>query len=118
MLNWMHLVWFHFITHWHLSDFSVLLQGLFMMTTTTTDRFSAHCSAVLLGRVFNDKFNHVILILVGFCVISPWPFSGFLSNHKRHSYDGYSMYMPCFNQFLQAVYPVGMTDLQPFLCKK
>ena len=27
-----------------------------------------------------------------------------LSNHKRHSYNGYFMYMPSFNQFLQMVY--------------
>ena len=30
---------------------------------------------------------------VGFCVISRWPLSGFLSNHKIHSYNGYSIYI-------------------------
>ena len=37
-----------------------------------------------------------------------------LQTTKRHSYNGYSIYMPSFNQFLPAVYPAGMTDLQPF----
>jgi len=45
-------------------------------------------------------------------------FSWFLSNHKRHSYNGYSTYMPSFIQFLPVVYPVNVTDLRPFLCKK
>ena len=42
----------------------------------------------------------------------------FLLNHKRHSYNDYSTYMPRFVQFLPAVYPVGVTDLRPFLHKK
>ena len=50
---------------------------------------------------------------VGFCVISPWSLSRFLSNHlqttKRHSYDGYSIYIAIFNSFHGAVYPVGVT---------
>ena len=33
---------------------------------------------------------------------------------KRHSYDGYSIYITTFNSFLQGVYPVGVTDLQPY----
>ena len=33
---------------------------------------------------------------------------------KRHSYDGYSIYISIFNSFFQGVYPVGMTDLQPY----
>ena len=33
---------------------------------------------------------------------------------KRHSYDGYSIYIAIFNLFLQGVYPVGVTDLQPY----
>ena len=37
----MHVVGFHFMTHWHLLR---LLLGLSLMATTTTDRFSAHCS--------------------------------------------------------------------------
>ena len=37
---------------------------------------------------------------------------------KRHSYNDYSTYMPSFVQFLPAVYPVGMTDLRPFLTQK
>jgi len=32
--------------------------------------------------------------------------------------DDYSSYMPSFNQFLPAVYPVGVTDLRPFLREK
>ena len=33
---------------------------------------------------------------------------------KRHSYDGYSIYIAIFSLFLQGVYPVGVTDLQPY----
>ena len=33
---------------------------------------------------------------------------------KKHSYDGYSMYISIFNSFLQGVYPVGVTDLPPY----
>ena len=33
---------------------------------------------------------------------------------KRHSYDGYSIYISIFNSFLKGVYPVGVTDLQPY----
>ena len=33
---------------------------------------------------------------------------------KRHSYDSYSIYMEIFSSFLQAVYPVGVTDLRPY----
>ena len=51
---------------------------------------------------------------VGFSVISQWPLSRFLSNHKRHSYDGYSIYIAMFNSFLQGVYPVGVIDLRPY----
>ena len=51
---------------------------------------------------------------VGFCVISRWPLSGFLSNHKRHSYDSYSICIAIFSSFLQAVYPVGVKDLRPY----
>ena len=32
---------------------------------------------------------------------------------KRHSYDGYSIYISIYNSFFQGVYPVGVTDLQP-----
>ena len=31
-----------------------------------------------------------------------------------HSYDSYSVYIAIFSSFLQAVYPVGVTDLQPY----
>ena len=51
---------------------------------------------------------------VGFCVISRWPLTGFLSNTKRHSYDSYSIFIAIFSSFLQAVYPVGVTDLRPY----
>ena len=37
---------------------------------------------------------------------------------KRHSYDGYSIYMPSFNQFLPMVYPVGVIDLRPLFTQK
>ena len=33
---------------------------------------------------------------------------------KRHSYDGYSIYISIFNPFLQGVYPVGVTDFRPY----
>ena len=33
---------------------------------------------------------------------------------KRHSYDGYSIYISIVNSFLQGVYPVGVTDLRPY----
>ena len=51
---------------------------------------------------------------VGFCVISRWPLTGFLSNNKKHSYNSYSIYIAIFSSFLQAVYPVGVTDLRPY----
>ena len=51
---------------------------------------------------------------VGFCVISPWSLSPFFSTTKRHSYNGYSIYIAIFNSFLQGVYPVGVTDLRPY----
>ena len=51
---------------------------------------------------------------VGFCVISRWPLSGFLSTTKRHSYDSYSIYIAIFNSLLQGVYPVGRTELRPY----
>ena len=46
---------------------------------------------------------------VGFCVISPWSLSRFFQTTKRHSYDGYSIYIAIFNSFHEAVYPVGVT---------
>ena len=47
---------------------------------------------------------------VGFCVISPWSLSRFLSNHQKAlSYDGYSIYIANLNSFHEAVYPVGVT---------
>ena len=33
---------------------------------------------------------------------------------KRHSYDSYSIYIAIFSSFLLAVYPVGVTDFQPY----
>ena len=54
---------------------------------------------------------------VGFCVISRWLLSGFLSNHKRHSYDSYCIYIAIFSSFLQGVYPVGVTDLRPYFTR-
>ena len=33
---------------------------------------------------------------------------------KSHSYDSYSIYIAIFSLFLQGVYPVGVTDLQPY----
>ena len=33
---------------------------------------------------------------------------------KRHSYDGYSIYISIFNSFFQGVYPVGVTNLRPY----
>ena len=33
---------------------------------------------------------------------------------KRHSYDSYSIYIAIFSSFLQAVYPVVVTDLRPY----
>ena len=34
---------------------------------------------------------------------------------KRHSHDNYSIYIAISCSFLQAVYPVGVTDLRPYL---
>ena len=43
---------------------------------------------------------------------------GFYLNYfqttKRHSYDGYSIYISIFNSFFQGVYPVGVTELRPY----
>ena len=33
---------------------------------------------------------------------------------KRHSYEGYSIYIAILSSFLQGVYPVDVTDLQPY----
>ena len=33
---------------------------------------------------------------------------------KSHSYNGYSIYITIFNSFLQGVYPVSMTEVQPY----
>ena len=33
---------------------------------------------------------------------------------KRHSYDSYSICIAICSSFLQAVYPVGVTDLRPY----
>ena len=33
---------------------------------------------------------------------------------KRHSYDGYSIYIVLFNSFLQGVYPVSVTEVRPY----
>ena len=38
----------------------------------------------------------------------------FFQTTKRHSYNGYFIYISIFNSFLQGVYPVGMTDLRPY----
>ena len=57
-----------------------------MVTSSTKDRFSARYSERLqykLGGFLICKFDCVILTTVGFCAISPWSFSGFLSNHKK-----------------------------------
>jgi len=37
---------------------------------------------------------------------------------KRHSYDGYSIYLGSFNSFLEAVYPVGVTTNQSCFTRK
>jgi len=52
------------------------------------------------------------------CHISVVFFRILFKPQKKHSYDGYSTYMPSFIQFLPVVYPVGMTDLRPFLREK
>ena len=36
---------------------------------------------------------------------------------KRHSHDSYSIYIAIFSSFLQGVYPVGVTDLQPYVTR-
>ena len=33
---------------------------------------------------------------------------------KRHSYDGYSIYIAIFSSFLEGIYPVGVTDLRSY----
>ena len=37
-----------------------------------------------------------------------------LKLQKRHSYNGYSIYISIFNSFLQGAYPVDVTDLRPY----
>ena len=59
--------------------------------------------------IFIHKFDCIILTQAGFCVTSP------CDSSKRHSYNGYSIYMPNFNQFLPVVYPVGMTVIKVHL---
>ena len=33
---------------------------------------------------------------------------------RRHSYNGYSIYIAIFTSFLQGVYPIGMTEIRPY----
>jgi len=77
--------------------------------------------ALLLGEIFIHKFNSIILTPAGFYAISLCLFSDSFQTTERHSYDGYSIYMPSFNQFLAAVYPeiysLGVTDLRLFCMK-
>ena len=51
---------------------------------------------------------------IGFCIISQWPLTGFLSNYKKVPYDSYSIYIAICSLIFQAVYPVGVTDLRPY----
>ena len=62
----------------------------------------------------NHKFYRVILTLAGFSRVFRGLFPDSFQTKKRHSYDDYSIYMPGFNQFLPAVYPVDVTDLGTF----
>jgi len=81
---WIHVVGFHFITLsfsqillYYCKEFLwwLLLQSDFQLTTLNS------CGKT--GWIFYSKFDHIILTTVGFCVISPWSFSGFLSYHKK-----------------------------------
>jgi len=83
--------------------------------------FSSLCKRLQYSWVdfFITNLDRVILTLVGFfCVISLCYFPDSFQITKGHSYDGYSIYLPSFNQFLPAIHPVGVTDLRSFLLKK
>jgi len=65
------------------SDSSLLLQGVSMMTTSTTDRFSAHYSEWLqynwvdfYSQIRSRNFD------TGW-ILCQWSFSRFFSNHKK-----------------------------------
>ena len=68
---------------------SVLLQGLSMKISSAIHRFSAHCSkrfaevGVKSNTFLFMKIDCIIVTQVGFCVISPWSLSRFLSNHQK-----------------------------------
>ena len=55
---------------------------------------------------------------MGFVLYLHGTFPNSFQTTKRHSYDGSSIYMPSFNQFLPLVYPVGVKDLRPFFTRK
>ena len=55
---------------------------------------------------------------VGFCIISQWPlYMDFFQTTKRHSYDGYSIYIAIFSSILQGIYPVDVTEVQPYFTR-
>jgi len=112
------MVEFHFITHLLLLGFFCTTAKTSVMIISITDRFQFSHLSDSSGR--HDKLidfvymksNCINLRQIELCVISQWSLSQFLSIHKRHSYDSYSIYMSNFNLFLPAVYPIGTTDLQ------
>ena len=63
------------------------------------------------------KLNRVIVTQVEFCAISRWSLSWFFSNHKRHFYDEYSIYIAIFSSIFQGVYPVGMTEVRSYFTR-
>ena len=82
----MHVVRFHSITLWLLFRFfPTTARSFYDDYFNYRPIFSSllWTVAVYLGGVIKNKFDHVILTLVGFCVISLWSFSGFFSNHKK-----------------------------------
>jgi len=77
------VVGFHFITLWLLLRFFSTTARSFYDDYFNYRPISTLNGVSITGWIFIHKFNRVILTPVGFCVTSPWFFSGFLSNHKR-----------------------------------
>jgi len=79
-----------------------------MMTTSTTDRFSAHYSEWLhyncvdfYSQILSRNFDTGWIL----CHISVVFFLILFKPHKRHSYYVYSIYTPSFNSFLESGLP-------------
>jgi len=83
-----------------------------MMTTSTTDQYSAHYSEQLQYNWVDFLFPNLIVWFwhwLGFVSYLCGLFLDSFQTTKKHPYHVYSIYMLIFNSSLKAVYPVGVT---------